>query len=98
MNCYLGSMETAQSVFTFKLDETATKAADERNKDVRKGTKITTVEEKNDGDVKWATYSYYIAAGGWGKFMGVIFFLLMGQLLAIISNFWLAFWGEVATR
>jgi hypothetical protein len=29
------------------------------------------VEEKNDGDVKWATYSYYIAAGGWGKFMGV---------------------------
>lgn len=86
------------SVGDYALNDGAKKLAGERKVDGRSGTKITTVEEKNDGDVKWRTYSYYIAAGGWGKFAGVVFFLIMGQLLGIISSFWLAHWGEVNTR
>jgi ABC-type multidrug transport system fused ATPase/permease subunit len=86
------------SVGDYALSDGAKKLAGERKVDGRGGTKITTIEEKNDGDVKWRTYSYYIAAGGWGKFAGVVFFLIMGQLLGIISSFWLAFWGEVNTR
>ena len=88
----------ATSVGDYKLNDEAQKLAGERKKDDRDGTKITTIEEKNEGDVKWSTYSYYIKAGGWGKFIGVIFFLLMGQLLAIISSFTLALWGERSTR
>lgn len=86
------------SVGDYKLNDEAKKLAGERKVDGRGGTKITTIEEKNDGDVKWRTYSYYINAGGWGKFAGVVFFLIMGQLLGIISSFWLAHWGEVNTR
>ena len=86
------------SVGDYALNEGAKKLAGERKVDGRSGTKITTIEEKNDGDVKWRTYSYYIKAGGWGKFAGVVFFLIMGQLLGIISSFWLAFWGEVSSR
>ena len=88
----------ATSVGDYAMSAEAEKTAGERKNDGREGTKITTVEEKGEGDVKWKTYSYYINAGGWGKFAGVVFFLLMGQLLAIVSSFWLAFWGEVATR
>lgn len=86
------------SVGDYKLNDEAQKLAGERKKDDRDGTKITSVEEKNEGDVKWSTYSYYIRAGGWFKFIGVIFFLLMGQLLAIISSFVLALWGDRSTR
>jgi hypothetical protein len=86
------------SVGDYKMNDEAQKLAGERKSDDRNGTKITTVEEKNEGDVKWSTYSYYIKAGGWGKFLGVIFFLLMGQLLAIIASFVLALWGDRSTR
>lgn len=86
------------SVGDYKMNDEAQKLAGERKSDDRNGTKITTVEEKNEGDVKWSTYSYYIKAGGWGKFCGVIFFLLAGQLLAIIASFVLALWGDRSTR
>ena len=88
----------ATSVGDYAMCAEAEKTAGERKNDGREGTKITTVEEKGEGDVKWRIYDYYINAGGWGKFAGVVFFLLVGQLLAIASSFWLAFWGEVATR
>jgi hypothetical protein len=86
------------SVGDYKMNDEAQKLAGERKSDDRNGTKITTVEEKNEGDVKWSTYNYYIRAGGWGKFCGVIFFLLTGQLLAIIASFVLALWGDRSTR
>jgi ATP-binding cassette, subfamily C (CFTR/MRP), member 1 len=82
----------------YALNDGAKMLAKEKKVDINIGTKITTIEEKNEGDVKWRTYSYYIAAGGWGKFTGVVFFCIMGQLLGTITSFWLAFWGEVNTR
>ena len=97
-NPYSPAPAATTSVGDYKMNDEAQKLAGERKGDDRNGTKITTVEEKNEGDVKWSTYSYYIKAGGWGKFLGVIFFLLMGQALAIIASFTLALWGERSTR
>jgi ATP-binding cassette subfamily C (CFTR/MRP) protein 1 len=56
------------------------------------------MEERNTGDVLWPTYRYYIAAGGWPYFIGVLFFLMATQGLQIGSAFWLSFWGTVNTR
>jgi len=48
--------------------------------------------------VLWPTYRYYISAGGWPYFIGVLFFLMATQGLQIGSAFWLSFWGTVNTR
>ena len=62
--------KVSKGVADYELSADAKKLAVERKEDGREGTKITSIEEKNVGDVKWHTYSYYIKAGGWGKFLG----------------------------
>ena len=46
----------------------------------------------------WPTYSYYIKAGGLGKFFAVIFFICLYQALVVVASYWLAYWGTVDTR
>ena len=64
------TVKDTKSVGDYELSDNAKKLAEERKDDGRAGTKITSVEEKAVGDVMWHTYSYYIKAGGWGKFLG----------------------------
>ena len=46
----------------------------------------------------WPTYSYYIKAGGLGKFFAIIFFICLYQALVVVASYWLAYWGTVDTR
>ena len=59
---------------------------------------LTTIEEKAEGDVMWATYSYYIKAGGLGKFFAIMFFICLYQALVVVASYWLAYWGTVDSR
>ena len=68
-------------------------AATERKIDSRSST-ITTVEEKNEGDVKLELYGYYIRAGGLLLFLGLVIFMLATQLFQVLSLYWLSFWGQ----
>mmetsp|Transcript_13658 Transcript_13658/g.13206 ORF Transcript_13658/g.13206 Transcript_13658/m.13206 type:complete len:1517 (+) Transcript_13658:272-4822(+) len=74
------------------------KDATARKADKREGTKLVTLEEKFEGDVQYSTYKYYIKAGGYFKFLGVVFFMCLSQALSVVANYWLAFWGTVSTR
>ena len=56
------------------------------------------MEERATGDITWPIYRYYIKAGGWGWFSGVLFFLILAQVLQIISAYWLSYWGTVSSR
>jgi len=60
--------------------------------------KLMTIEERNLGDVALSTYVYYIGAGGWHWFFGLIFFSIVGQVIALVASFYLAYWGLVTTR
>ena len=59
---------------------------------------LTTIEEKAVGDVMWCTYSYYIKAGGLGKFFMVMLFICLYQALTVVASYWLAYWGTVDNR
>lgn len=59
---------------------------------------LTTIEEKAMGDVMWATYSYYIKAGGLGKFFTIMLFICLYQALTVVASYWLAYWGTVNSR
>lgn len=83
---------------SYVLSKEATADANARKADSRAATKITTIEEKAEGDVMWPTYSYYIKAGGLGKFYLIMFFICLYQALVVVASYWLAYWGTVDTR
>ena len=100
---YKGNMEKvpphkAGSIGHFKLSKEATDAGNARKALVREGTTLTTIEEKAEGDVMWPTYSYYIKAGGLGKFCLIMLFICLYQALVVVASYWLAYWGTVNTR
>ena len=72
-------------------------AATDRKVDSRSST-ITTVEEKNEGDVKLELYWYYIRAGGVFFFLGLVVFMLSTQLFQVLSLYWLSYWGQESVR
>ena len=86
------------AVGSYKLSEEAVATAVARKADGREATKITTIEEKAEGDVMWPTYSYYIKAGGLGKFALIMLFICLYQALVVVASYWLAYWGTVNTR
>ena len=45
-----------------------------------------------------ATHSYYIKAGGLGKFLAIMFFICLYQALVVVASYWLAYWGTVGSR
>ena len=51
-------------------------------------------EERNQGDVPWATCWSFIVAGGKWAFLGTMLFQLACQALNVYGNFWLTDWGE----
>ena len=75
--------------------EKALLAATARKIDTRSST-ITTIEEKNEGDVKTDLYTYYIRAGGIWIFIGLIIFMMLNQLFQILSLYWLSEWGQAS--
>jgi ATP-binding cassette subfamily C (CFTR/MRP) protein 1 len=72
-------------------------AAELRKKDSRSST-ITSKEEKNEGDVKFDIYTYYIKAGGIFLFLGLIFFIVSGQGFQLLGSFWLSYWGQQSLK
>lgn len=50
-------------------------------------------EEKNEGEVPWATYWAFINAGGKWAFFWTIFTQMACQVLNVYANFWLTDWG-----
>ena len=66
-----------RDVEAMQLDKSATDAATERHLDKRTA-KLVSTEERNSGDVPWATYWYYIKAGG----VWIFTFLLLALLCA----------------
>jgi ATP-binding cassette, subfamily C (CFTR/MRP), member 2 len=55
---------------------------------------LMTIEEKGTGDVDMSVYWYYIQAGGKCTCAGVVVFLLLVQVFALGSNFYLTYWGD----
>ena len=66
-----------RDVEAMQLDKAAADAATERHLDKRTA-KLVSTEERNSGDVPWATYWYYIKAGG----VWIFSFLLLALLCA----------------
>ena len=60
--------------------------------------KLTNNQEKAEGDVMWATYNYYIKAGGLDKFFVIMFFICLYQALVVVASYVLAYWGTVDCR
>jgi len=51
-------------------------------------------EERNEGEVPWATYYSFIVAGGKWAFFWTLFSQLACQALNVYANFWLTDWGS----
>ena len=62
------------------------------------GDTLMTIEERARGDVDWGVYWYYIRAGGTCACMGVVISLLLVQVFALGSNFYLTYWGDKSNR
>jgi ATP-binding cassette subfamily C (CFTR/MRP) protein 1 len=77
--------------------EKAKSSAAERKKDSRSHNLITK-EERQEGDVQWSVYDYYLKAGGYWWFASFLFFGVLSQLLLILGSYWLQWWGTVAIR
>jgi ATP-binding cassette subfamily C (CFTR/MRP) protein 1 len=75
----------------------SSQSASNRKLDSRSST-ITTVEEKNEGDVKLELYSYYIRAGGILLFLGLVIFMMATQLFQVLSLYWLSYWGQESNQ
>lgn len=58
------------------------------------GTELMTIEERGSGDVDTSVYWYYIKAAGTCASVGVVIFLLLVQVFALGSNFYLTYWGD----
>jgi ABC-type multidrug transport system fused ATPase/permease subunit len=71
--------------------------AEERKKDTL-SHEIMTKEERQEGDVSWSVYKFYLKAGGVGWFVLFAFLALLAQLFQVLGAFWLQWWGTVAIR
>ena len=69
---------------------------DEKAKE--KGKNLMTIEERNTGDVSSSIYTWYIRAGGIGWFSSMLLFYLASQVVAVISSFYLAYWGSETVK
>ena len=65
---------------------------DETKKSDKEGA-LMSKEERNEGEVPWATYWAFINAGGKWAFLITLLSQLGGQALNVYANFWLTDWG-----
>lgn len=86
------------SQFNKDKDKDTTGNVESQSAVEKPSTSLTTIEEKAQGDVMWCTYSYYIKAGGLGKFFMVMLFICLYQALTVVATYWLAYWGTVDNR
>lgn len=100
----LGSIDSTSSTplqseeYDRKVARVASKAASAwRKKDIRESA-ITTKEEKNEGDVAFNIYSFYVKAGGIFLFSLMILAVLCAQLFNLLAAYWLQYWGTVSER
>jgi ABC-type multidrug transport system fused ATPase/permease subunit len=96
----LTERESLPTVTSSRRDGTLEKVnsdAEERKKDTR-SHEIMTKEERQEGDVSWPVYKFYLKAGGVGWFVLFAFFALLTQLFQLLGAFWLQWWGTVAIR
>jgi len=55
-------------------------------------------EERNEGDVPWATYWRFVLDGGKWAFFGILSSQLACQALLVYANFWLTDWGRETNK
>eukprot|EP01032_Pedospumella_encystans_P009078 gene9078-10720_t len=65
---------------------------DDTKKSDKEGA-LMSKEERNEGEVPWATYWAFINAGGKWAFLITLLSQLGGQALNVYANFWLTDWG-----
>ena len=62
----------------------------------KSGKKLTSTEEREEGNVAGSAYSRYAEAGGYGVALMAICVSGVGRTLEVLAPFWLAFWAEEA--
>jgi len=60
----------------------------------KKGEKLTTTEEREEGSVEAAAYSKYANAGGFFLFFSAFLSQGIGRASEVGSSFWLAYWAK----
>ena len=63
----------------------------------KKGEKLVSTEERNEGSVAGSAYYHYAKAGGTTVALIAVFVAGFGRMCEIVSGFWLAFWAERST-
>jgi ATP-binding cassette subfamily C (CFTR/MRP) protein 1 len=65
--------------------------------DTRTST-ITAKEERVEGNVSLALYSFYIKAGGVYLFSWSVLFIMTSQVFGLLSSYWLSDWSDASNR
>lgn len=61
------------------------------------GAKLHLEEEREKGEIGWPVYStWFKAVQSWSLLAGIAATLTLGQLAAVASSLWLAFWSQDA--
>uniref|UniRef100_A0A7S2SAV0 ATP-dependent transporter ycf16 n=1 Tax=Eucampia antarctica TaxID=49252 RepID=A0A7S2SAV0_9STRA len=81
-----------------KVEKTAEIAVSKNVKpstaEVKKGTELTTKEERAEGSVDGHAYVHYANAGGWLYFVAMFAIQALGRGAEISAAFWLAYWAK----
>lgn len=92
--------ETAKPKDDRQFDEIrriASVSAALRKQDSR-STVLMSKEERQEGDVSWSCYVYYIRSGGVGLFSLFMLSVLINQVFTLLGAYWLQYWGSEAAK
>jgi len=82
-------------VKTKKSSKSGTKKGTDHSKaSIKKGTELTSKEERAEGSVDGHAYLHYAKAGGMFYFVGMFVIQALGRGAEIGSAFWLAYWAK----